>query len=129
LEVRKEGTNDSRHAAVDTLEALSLDDLLCAVDQAPVLRYSPTRILYKLGPAYNRRRGQLLGEEAREGRGVLDRLGRSDGDDRLRHTSSETSCKKEETRETPSWSASLLLLKREPKKERGGTHQADFSEQ
>lgn len=129
---KEEWTNDSRHAAVDTLEALSLDNLLCAVDQAPVLRDSPTRVLYELGPAFSQRRGQLLGEEGREGRGmesILDCLRRSDGNHSLRHTSSETSCKKEKMRETTSWSASLLLLKREPMKKRGGTHQADFSEQ
>lgn len=126
---KEEGTNDSRDAAVDTLEALSLDNLLCAVDQAPVLRDSPTRVLYELGPAFSRRRDQLLGEEGSGRESILDRLGRSDGDDSLRHTSSETSCTEEEKRETPSWSASLLLLKREPMKERGETHPADFSEQ
>lgn len=46
------GTNDSRHAPVDTLEALSLDDLPRTVDQAPVLRDGPARILYELGPAF-----------------------------------------------------------------------------
>lgn len=49
------GTHDGAQSAVNAQQALRLDNLLRAVDQASILRDRPSRVLDELSPAQERK--------------------------------------------------------------------------